>query len=127
MNCDETWNTKPSLEHCTHSVTRCLRGDHDDVDAFRCIDLFVENSEAVCEQKSLSFAEVRRNVLFVNALLNGVRKAERNQVGALGCFGVRNNFQACFFSFLLASAAFVQTDNHVEAAVLEVQRMGVTL
>ena len=119
VNGDETWNTKPSLEHGTHSVTGGFRGDHDNVDVGRGLDLVVENRETVGEEESLTCSEVGLNVFQVDLLLNGVWKAERNQVGTLGCFSVGNDFESSFLGALLAAAAFIQANDYVKATVFE--------
>ena len=127
MDSDQARHAKAPFEHDAHPVTRGFRGDHYDVDALGRDDLFIEDREAVGKQQGHARFEVRFDIFTVDLRLGCVGQAERNQVGPLDGLCVGQYFEPGFLGLLLAAAAFVQTDDDVEAAVLQVQRMGVAL
>lgn len=83
--------------------------------------------EAVSESEGAAVFQVRSNFFCVDISLFFVRNQDHCNIGFF--YGFRNgfNFKASCLGFGDGFAAFIQTDDDIDAAVFEVQRMGVAL
>ena len=108
-------------------VTRALRRDHDDVDVLRRLDAAEVNVKAVCKCQGLALGQVRLNALFVQCSLLFIVDENHDDVRSLCSLGACHDLEALCLGLCPALGAFIQTDNNVNAAVLQVQCMCVTL
>ena len=111
----------------TNEVTGALRRDHDDVDALGRRDALEANVEAVRERERLAVGEVLLHMFVVDLLLFGVGRQHHDDVGPLRRVGERLHVETGFFRLGDRRRAVAQSDDHVDAGVLQVQRVGVTL
>ena len=124
---DQAGNTSADLVLGTYSVARALRSDHDNVNVSRGNDLTKVNIEAVSESKSLAGSEVRSDALLVEISLSLIVDEDHDDVCLLSSLSSSVNLEACVLSLLPALGAFVKTDDNVNAAILEVKSVCVTL
>ena len=108
-------------------VAGALGRDHDDVHVLGRDDRLEVDGEPVAEEQRLALTQVRRDVLLVAGGLLGVGQRDHDDVGALHGLGGRDDFEALFAGDRDGLGAFVEADDDVAAAVLEVQRVGVAL
>ena len=113
---------------CTaDEMARALRSDHEDVDISRRNDLFEVNVEAVCKSEGTAGFQVRSDFRCIYVSLFFVRNQDHRDICVFYSFRNGFNFKAGFFGFSDGFAAFIQADDDVDAAVFEVQRMGMAL
>ena len=62
-------------------MTRALRGNHDDVDAFRSLDIAIVDVEAMSKRERVTRMEVRRNVLLVRLGLDLIGDKDHDHIG----------------------------------------------
>ena len=110
-----------------HGVTGGLGGDHDDVDVLGRHDAAVVDVEAVSEGDGLTGGEVRLDVLLVHLGLKLVVDEDHDDVCPLGGLRVGDDLETLSLGLGLGLGALVETDLDVDAGVLEVQRVRVTL
>ena len=79
------------------------------------------------ERKRVAVVEVGLDVLLVDARLLGVGEQHHDHVGFLARLGRREHPQPGGFGLVPRRGAFAQPDPHVDAGLLEVQRVRVTL
>ena len=108
-------------------VAGAFRGHHDDVHVLRRDDGLVENGEAVGEEEGFALGEVRGDVLLVHAADLGVRHSDEDDVGRFDRIRGVHDLEALFFSHRTALGARVKADDDFDAALLEVQGVGVAL
>jgi hypothetical protein len=85
------------------------------------------HGEAVGEEQGLALGEVRRDVLFVNRRDHRVRSGDEDHVGRLdGIRGV-HDLEAELLGDFAGFRFLVEADDDLEAAVLEVEGVGVAL
>ena len=125
--CDKAGNASADLVLGTYSVTRALRSDHDNVNVSRRNDLTEVDIEAVCESKGLACGEVRSDAFLIKISLSLIVDEDHDEICLLSSLSGCVNLKACVLSLLPALGAFVQTDNDINAALLEVQSVCVTL
>ena len=85
------------------------------------------NREAVREQQRFTGAQIRLDVFLITRGLLGVRQRDHDDVGAFDGLGGGDDFKALFLRDGNGLAAFVKADDDLEAAVFEVERVGVAL
>ena len=110
-----------------NEVARAFRSDHEDVDCGRRNDLFEVDVEAVSKSKSAAVFQVRSDFICIDVSLFFVRNQDHRDICVFYSFRNGFNFKAGFFGFSDGFAAFIQADDDVDAAVFEVQRMGMAL
>jgi FKBP-type peptidyl-prolyl cis-trans isomerase len=108
-------------------VAGAFRGHHDHVHVLRRDDGLVENGEAVGEEERFALGEVGGDVLLVHATDLGVRHGDEDDVGGLHGFSGVHDLEALFFGHGAALGACVEADDDFDAALLEVQGVGVAL
>ena len=79
------------------------------------------------ERERVAVVEVRLDVLGVHASLLGVGEQHHDDVGFLDGIAGREHPQTCRLGLRPGARALAQPDADVDARVLQVQRMGVTL
>src|SRR6185503_21126567 len=100
-------------------MTRALRRDEDDIDAFRRNDGFEVNGKSVREEKRFAGTQIRFDVALINCCLLGVWQCDENDVSAADSFSRAHHFEASFFGDWDGFAAFIKSDDDFEAAVFE--------
>ncbi len=104
-----------------------LRGDHDDVDVVGWGDGVVVDSETVAEQERLAIGEIVADVGLIDLGRGGVRHCKKDDIGAFDRLRIADDFEALRLGGRPGRAAFVEADDDVLAAVLQVEGMGVAL
>ena len=114
-------------EHLPHPVPRRLRRDQGHVDFLRRSDLAVADVEPVREHQGVPRLEIRGEVLLVEFGLHRVGRQDHDHLRPRGRGRVAEHLEAVGFGLGGAAAAFTQADDDVDAAVAQVQRVGVSL
>ena len=104
-----------------------FRRDEDHVHIFRRNDGLEMNRKSVREQQRFALGQIRRDVLLVSLRLLGVRQRHKNHVRLLHRFAGGDDLKSFFPRDRDGLAAFVKADDDLEAAVLEIERVGVAL
>ena len=110
-----------------HEVAGALRGHEGDVDVGRRHDLVEAHAEAVADEQGVAGGEVGGDVLVEDGLVLGVGPEEHHQIGLGGGVGDRQHPQPGRLGLGHRGRPGPQADAHVDARVLEVQRVGVAL
>ena len=108
-------------------MARALGGDHEYVHVLRRLDLAEMNVKAMGKRDGLALSQVGLDVLLVHIRLALVGDQDHNDVGGLGGIGHIHHGQAVLSGLLSALAALIQANDDVDAAVMQVQRMGMAL
>src|SRR5215217_2882893 len=124
---DECRRTDALLVRSAHEVARALRRDHRDVDVGRWRDRPEVDVEPVGEHQHVAGPQVRRDVLDVDPRLRGVGEQDHDDVGLGRRLGRRQGAKTHGLGLGPALRPFAQADAHVEAGVLQVLRVRVTL
>ena len=124
---DEARHAAAFFVGAAHEVTGTLRRDHPDVDTGGRCDLVEVDVEAVRERERVAVREVRRDVGLVDLLLLGVGQQHHDDVGFPHRVAGRQHAQTRGFGLGLRLRSFAQPDDHVDAGVLQVQRVRVSL
>lgn len=110
-----------------NGVAGAFGRDHDHVHVLWRNDGLEVDRKAVAEQERLALGQVRLDVLLVAGGLLRVGKRNHDDVGELNGFGDRVNPKTFFLSDWNGFASCIEADDDVQAALLEIQCMGVTL
>ena len=102
-----------------------MRQNH--VHVLRAGDRFEVDGETVGEQQRFTLGEVGRDVLVVNRRNHGVRSGDENHVGSLDGLGGVHDLEAELLGDFTGLRLRVEADDDLEAAVLEVERVGMAL
>ena len=124
---NERGHSAAVLVHLAHAMARRLGRDHAHIDTRGRDDLVVANVEAVREHQRLPRGEMRRDVAIVDLLLRRVTRENEDEVRLLRRVGNAQHLQPRRLRLRLALRAIVQPHHHVHAAVLQVERVRVTL
>ena len=79
------------------------------------------------EHERLAGGQVRLDVFLIAFGLLGVGQGDHDDIGLLDALSGRDDFEALFLRDGNGLAALVKADDDLEAAVLEVKRVGVAL
>src|SRR5438093_223570 len=109
-----------------HEVPRSLGGDHEHVDRGRRHDLAEMDVEPVPEGQIGVLLHVRANFGAIDARLHLIRRQDHHHIGPLHGISHRHDFKSGPLR-LLPRRALPEADEHVHAAVLQVQRVRVAL
>ena len=90
-------------------------------------DLLKVDIEAVSEHEHVAVLQIWFDAFVIYISLFLVRCENHDNICSGCSFRSGSHLQACFFRRLPGLAAFVQTDDHVYAAFLQVQRMSMSL
>ena len=123
----QTGHSRPPREHLAHPVTRSLGRHHRHIDAVRRHYRLEVDVETVREHQRLARQKVREYRLPVHLGLDVVRNQHHNDVRLLGSLFDQSHLQPVRLRLLNAPAALVKANHHVQAGVLEVQRVGMAL
>ena len=127
MNGQKRGSAAAFHKHFAHAVSGGLGRNHRDVNVSRRLDRPEADIEAMGEHQSLPCREVGRDFFLVDVRLNRVRHQNHDDVGP-GCnFSDCSDRQAAGLGFGSRFAAGGQSDSHVNAAVLQVESVGVAL
>ena len=124
---NQAGNTLASLILAAHGVTGTLGGNHDDVDILGRLDAAKVDVEAVGKRQGLAGGQVGFDAVFVQGSLLLVVDEDHDNVGSLGRLGGGHDGHALSFRLCPALGAVVQTNNNVDAALLQVEGVGVAL
>ena len=127
MHAHQIRNTRTLQIGAANRVARTLRCDHDNVNVCGRDDLLEVDIEAVCESQHIARLEVRLDGLLVDVRLLLIRNQHHNDVARLGGFSRRHNSQTGSLCLLLMLGAGTQADDNVNAGIMQVFRMRVTL
>lgn len=83
--------------------------------------------EAVGEEDGLVFFEIRFDVGFVDVRHGDIGGAEHDDVGLLNGFAGLADLETILFGCLAGFAGGVEANGDVDAAIAEIERVGVTL
>ncbi len=110
-----------------HDVAGAFRRDHDHVHLRRRHDGLEMDGEPVAEQQRLALGEMRGHVFLVHVGNLEIRHGEEDHVGFLHGLGGVGNRESLLGGHGARRTAGIQADDHVHAAVLEVERVGMSL
>ncbi len=117
----------PFGEEFAQAVPGTLRRDHADIHAGGRVDLAEVDVEAVGEHQRLARPQVSGDRLVVDAALHLVRHDDHDRVGLGRGVGDAQHPQPLGLGLRAARAPLVQPHAHVDAAVAQVERVGVPL
>ena len=95
--------------------------------SFRRLDRLEMNREPVREEQRLALAQVRLDVLLVNRRDRDVGHGDENHVGLLDRLGGVVNLETEFLRGRNRFAAGIKANDDLDAAFLQVQRVGMAL
>ena len=127
MNGKKGGNATALLILPTDNVAGAFRCDEDDIHVFRWANRFVMNGKAVAKKKALALAEIWGDVLFVDGGNLQIGYCDKNDIGTPDGFRRGKNFESVFFCNGNRLAALVESDGDTDAAVFEVEGVGVSL
>ena len=128
MDGDEARHAAALLVFAAHGVARAFRRDHADVEIGARLDQVEVDVEAVREHQRRALLHVGLKVVLVDVALQLVGRQHHDDVGPLGRLGDFHHLEAGALGLLGRGRALAQRDGHVlDAAILEVQRVRVTL
>ena len=122
-----SWNTGALNKGTTNQMARALWSYHENIYISRRNDLLVVNIETMCKSKCATRLHVWSNLILVNISLLLIRNQDHNDISLLGSLSYWQNLQAVLLSNLLGLGAFIQTNDNVQSALLQVQCMSMTL
>ena len=101
--------------------------DQNDIDILGRNDGFEVDGEAVGKQERLALAQVGRDVRLENGGLLCVWQSHENNIRPPHRFRGQNHFKTSFLGDRDGLAAFVESDDDIEAAFFQVERMRMAL
>ena len=104
-----------------------LGGNHDDIVAGGDLDVAVADVEAVREEQGCAFLQVGGNLLGVNETLNLVGQEDGDDVTLGHGLGNILHLEASGLCLGPGGGAGTQTNDHVNAGILQVKRVCVSL
>ena len=114
-------------ELAADDVSRAFGGDEDDVDIGGGHDGLVVDGEAVAEEEGFPFFQVGSDVLVINRRDLGIGYGDEDDVGLLHGGGGVHHFKPEFLGDRDGSASFVEANDDVGTALLEIEGVGVAL
>ena len=114
-------------ELAANRVTRCLRSDHRDIDELRRCDEAKVNVKAMCEHEHVALVEVRLDVLLVHIRLQLIVDQNHDDICPLCSLGIGLHRETLLLCLLSRLGALVKTHANINAGILQVQRMCMTL
>ena len=127
LHAHEGGNAAPLLEKAAHGVARALGGDHADVVGRTGLDVAVVDVEAVGEEHRGVLLEIRLNVVGPDRPLRLVGRQDHDDVGLGDGVGDGCDLQALLLGLGDRLRTLAEPDNHLDARIAQVQRMGVAL
>ena len=108
-------------------MTRALGRDHRYINVIWRHDATEMDVEPVGKHQRLSGRELGSDALVIDTLLRVIRHEHHNDVCLMSRIANGHHRQPVGLDEIPALAAFVQTDDHVDTAVMQIQRMRVSL
>ena len=124
---DEGRDTLAFLILTADGVTGALGCNHDDVDMLRRLDRLVVDRKAVAEEQGVPGMEIGGDILLIDLGDDEVGDRHHDHIGLLDCLGCVENLEAELLGNLAALALGVKSDDDLDAALFEIEGMGVTL
>jgi hypothetical protein len=124
---DDVRDAAAGFELAAHSVAGGLRGDQDDVNAFRGLDVAEADVEAVGEGQGLARGQLVLDGVGVDRALVLVRRQDHDDVGPLGGVGNVLDREACVLGLGDGLGAFLKRDDNLDTGIAQVLRVGVAL
>ena len=104
-----------------------LRRDHNAVDVLVELDQAEVHGQAVGENDGLALGEVREDVALIDRRLLHVRQADHDDVGKADRLRRIKHFEAMLRRDGAGLRTWIEADDDLAAAVLQIERMGVAL
>ena len=120
-------NARAFREYAANQMAGAFRGNHEYVYVSRRDDLLEMDIETMGKSQGATGFQVRCNLVLVNVSLFFIRNQDHGNVSPFYRFTDGHNLQARSFRFRCGFGTFVQADHYLQAAVTQVQRMGVPL
>ncbi|MNT01327.1 hypothetical protein D3C72_1357880 [compost metagenome] len=127
MHRDQVRHAATLRVRAAHGVTRSLGSDHPHVEVGARLHETVVHVEAVREDERSAFLDVRGHVVLVDGGDLLVGQQDHDDVGRLHGISDFSDLQASLADLVPRSAALAQADHDLDAAVVQVLRMCVTL
>ena len=127
MNCHQAGNALALHILAAHGVAGTLGGDHENIHIFGRNDLAKVDGKAVSESQGLALGQMGLDVLLVHIGLLLIVDQDHDDVRSLGRVGGGHNLQAGGLGLGPAFGAVVQADDDVDAALMQVEGVGVPL
>ena len=108
-------------------MTGAFGRNHDHIHILGRLDTAEMDVEAVGEGQGLSFGQIGLDGFLVKSRLLFIVDEDHDDVGNLCRLGAGHDLHSLSFGLCPALGAFVKTDDHIHAAVFQVQSVGVTL
>src|SRR5690606_38559528 len=108
-------------------MTRSFWSDHDHVQIFARNHLVVMNRKTMSEGQGSALLDVWLDLFFIELRLELVRSQDHYYISRFNSGSNIGHFQAVSFCFLNGWRTGAQTNNHINAGVFQVARVGVTL
>jgi len=124
---DEGGDTLSFLVLAADGVTGALGSDHDNVNMLGRLDRLEVDREAVAEEESVTRVEIWGDILLIDLRDCEIGNSHKDHVGLLDCIGRVKNLETEFLGDSSALALGVEADDDLDAALLEVEGMGVSL
>ena len=124
---DQAGDAVALLVDPAHEMARGFWGDHDDIDPGGRDDLAVMDVEAVGEGQHLAGSEGGRDRFGIDHRLGLVGQQHHDQIGGGAGFAHGQHLQPLLFGRGLRAAAGVQADDNPDAAVAQVEGVGMAL
>ena len=127
IDSDECGYSLAFLVLATDGVTGTLGSDHDDVDMLGWFDRLEVDRKTVTEEEGVARVEIRSDILLVDTWDREIRHGDKDHIGAL--HGLRRviDFETELLGDGAALALGIETNDHLDAALLEVEGVGVSL
>ena len=127
MHSHERWNAATLRVGATHSMARCLRSDHHDIDIVTRHNLAVVHVKTVCKRERCTRLNVCMDAFTIDLSDIFVGQEHHDEICCFDCLSDFSDFQARISSFFPRRAVFTQTNDNFNARLMQVQCMCVTL
>ena len=127
MDREQRRNAAAGTVDGAQQMARALGRDHPDIDDARRVDAAEPDVEAVGEHQEVARPQVRGDLVVVDRLLGSVRDEDHDHVGRLDGVGDVADLQARVGRERPALGPGSETDDHVDARLVEVQGVGMAL
>src|SRR6266446_2597388 len=124
---DESGNSFALQILAAHDMTWPFWRDHDHINFSRRNDRLEMHSKSVAEQKRFALFHVRSYLTFIDPCAFEVGRSKKDNISFLRRFADRDDLETMLFCDRDGFALFVEANNDRDAAILQVQRMRVTL
>ena len=124
---NQTWNSFACLILTSYRMTRSLWSNHRNIDICRWNNLIKVNVETMSKHQHVTCFKIRLNRLLIKSGLLLIINENHNNICLLCCLCRRIYLKALFFCSLPRLRSLIQTDNHMTAGLLCIQRMRMSL